>query len=284
MSIELKTLTKSYNKKLALDRVSLTIEKGTICGLLGRNGAGKTTLVNLVGNRDFPTFGEVLLDGVNVRENDKALRKIYCMGADDLIPTNMKIKEVISSMGYFYKSSDAKYAEKLCGEFKLEMGKKLSQLSTGYRTIAKVIFAMSSGADYIFLDEPTLGLDANHRELLYRLILERFEETEAAFVISTHLIDECAGLFERCFILREGTLIADEDSETLRSSAFVVDGKTEAVLLYTSGMEVISRSELGTLSSACVKGKPGNVPAGLEISKPSLQQLLIAMTADEQRG
>ncbi|MBR4200171.1 MAG: ABC transporter ATP-binding protein [Oscillospiraceae bacterium] len=280
--IELQELTKKYRLKLALDSVSLTLEKGHIYGLLGRNGAGKTTLCSLIANRDFPTSGKVLLDGEKLKENDALLKKVYCMGAEDLLPNYMRVRDVIASMKYFYLKSAANYALSLCDQFRLDPKKRLSQLSTGYRTIAKVIFAMSSGADFIFLDEPTLGLDANHRELLYKLILERFEETGAAFVISTHLIDECAGLFERCFVLREGKLIADEDSDTLRRSAYAVEGKTEAVDAYCQGREVLSRSAVGTLCSACVKGEPDDaIPAGLEISQPGLQQLLIALTGGE---
>ena len=279
--IEVSALTKSYKSKLALNGVTLSIETGRIYGLLGRNGAGKTTLVSIISNRVFPSSGEVLLNGEPLRENDAALKKIYCMGAENLLPNYMRVREVIASMRYFYKKTDADYALKLCEKFKLDPKKRLSQLSTGYRTIAKVIFAMSSGARFIFLDEPTLGLDANHRTMLYKLILERFEETGTAFIISTHLIDECAGLFERCFVLREGKLIADEESETLRSSAYAVEGKTEAVDAYCQGREVLSRSAVGTLCSACVRGAPEDVPEELEIAQPTMQQLLIALTGGE---
>ena len=282
--MEIRSLTKRYGSKTALDDVSLKIAKGSIYGLLGRNGAGKTTLVSLISNRDFPTSGEVLLDGANVKENDRALKNICCMGAEQLLPGYMRVKDVISSMRYFYKNTDAEYANALCEKFGLDPKKRLSRLSTGYRTIAKVIFAMSSGADYIILDEPTLGLDANHRELLYKLIIERFNETEAAFVISTHLIDECAGLFERVFVLREGRLIADEDSDALRRSAYLIEGKTAEVDSFIAGKKVLTRSEVGSFCSACVSGDdaptPEALPEGLEVSQPTLQQLLIAMTEE----
>ena len=154
--IEVSALTKSYKSKLALNGVTLSIETGRIYGLLGRNGAGKTTLVSIISNRVFPSSGEVLLNGEPLRENDAALKKIYCMGAENLLPNYMRVREVIASMRYFYKKTDADYALKLCEKFKLDPKKRLSQLSTGYRTIAKVIFAMSSGARFIFLDEPLL--------------------------------------------------------------------------------------------------------------------------------
>lgn len=277
-TITVKSLTKKYQTKQALSDVSLQIESGRIYGLLGRNGAGKTTLCNIIGNRIFATCGSAELDGKPLRENDEALKSVYCMGAEDLLPNYMRVGDVIKSMKIFYANADTDYALKLCECFRLDPQKFLSQLSTGYRTIAKVIFATASGAEFLFLDEPTLGVDANHRELLYRTILERFEETEAAFVISTHLIDECAGMFEHCFVLDEGKLIADAETDTLRRSAYTVDGKAETVDAYLAGKEVLSRTAVGTLCSACVKGDPETLPDGLTLSQPTLQQLLIALT------
>ena len=279
--IELKSLTKQYKGKTALDAVSLEIEKGKIYGLLGRNGAGKTTLVSITGNRDFPTSGEVLLDGVPLTENDEGLKKLACMGAENIYPNNMRVRDIIQCMEFFYPKMDEAYALELCKKFALEPKKRIVQLSTGYRTLAKVIFAMASGADFIFLDEPTLGVDANYRELLYKLILERYEKTGAAFIISTHLIDECAGMFERCFVLQNGKLIADADSDDLRRSAYIAEGKTSDVDSFANGREVLTRTEVGSLCSACIKGTPGKVPAGIEISQPTLQQLLIALTGGE---
>ena len=280
-TITVRSLSKTYKSKQALSNVSLTIESGRIYGLLGRNGAGKTTLCNIISNRVFATNGSVELDGKPLCENDEALKSVYCMGAEDLLPNFMRVSDVIRSTKMFYANADTEYALKLCECFKLDPKKRLSQLSTGYRTIAKVIFAMASGAQFLLLDEPTLGVDANHRELLYRLILERFEETEAAFVISTHLIDECAGMFEHCFVLNNGNLIADEETDILRRTAYIVDGKAETVDAYLAGKEVLSRTAVGTLCSACVKGEPETLPDGLTSSQPSLQQLLIALTGGE---
>lgn len=282
--IEIKTLTKKYKKKTALDGVSLSIEKGMIYGLLGRNGSGKSTLVDLIGGRIFPDSGEVTLDGETVSENDKLLRKIYCMSAEDLLPKHMKVKDAVKAQAYFYKNTDEDYAIRLCDVFGIDPKKRLSQLSTGQRTLAKVSLALSSGADFIFLDEPTLGVDANFREELYKNIIERFDKTEAAFIISTHLIDECAGLFEHCFVLEEGRLIADEDCEELQANAYLIEGRAKDVTEYLKDKQCLKKTIIGTLCSACVTGEEKDVPDGLEVSHPSLQQLLIAMTGGVQDG
>ena len=77
--IEIKNLRKKYDDNLVLDDISLTFEENKIYGVLGRNGAGKTTLLNIITNRVFQDDGTVEVDGENIRENDKALEKIYFM-------------------------------------------------------------------------------------------------------------------------------------------------------------------------------------------------------------
>ncbi len=276
--INIQSVSKSYKTTKALDGVSLTIEKGHIYGLLGNNGAGKTTLFNIIADREFPSAGTVSLDGESLHESRDALRNVYLMGADHLLPGSMRICDAINSLGFFFKNADKAYAEKLCTSFAIDPKKKLSQLSTGSGTLAKVILALASGADFIFLDEPTLGVDANHRELFYRVLLERFSDTESAFIIATHLIDECAGILEHCFVLKDGKIVADEECEELKNSAYLIEGSADDVNGYAEGRDVLSKNTTGTLVSMCIKGEPENVPETLTVSRPSLQQLIISLT------
>lgn len=278
--IELKNLTKHYKETKALEDVTLTIEYGKVYGLLGRNGAGKSTMVNLISNRIFPTSGEIFVDGEPSIENDAALRKIFTMSEHNLLPVDKKFKDAVKIVSMFYPDFDEDYAFKLAQLFELDVKKKLMSLSTGYSSIAKLIMALASGADYIFFDEPVLGLDANHRELFYKLLIERYAETGSTFIISTHLIDECANLIEKAIIIDKGRLITADDTDRIMEDSYTVTGAAELVDKYTAGRTVVGSDTVGGIKSAYVKGKPGNVPQGLEISKASLQSLFIQMTND----
>ena len=278
--IELKNLTKHYKDTKALEDVTLTIEYGKIYGLLGRNGAGKSTMVNLISNRIFPTSGEIFVDGEPSIENDAALRKIFTMSEHNLLPVDKKFKDAVKIVSMFYPDFDKGYAFRLAQMFELDVKKKLMSLSTGYSSIAKLIIALASGADYIFFDEPVLGLDANHRELFYKLLIERYAETGSTFIISTHLIDECANLIEKAIIIDKGRLVTADDTERIMENSYTVTGPAELVDKYTAGKTVVGSDTVGGIKSAYVKGKPENVPQGLEISKASLQSLFIQMTND----
>ena len=278
--IELKNLTKHYKDTKALENISLTIEYGKIYGLLGRNGAGKSTMVNLISNRIFPTSGEIFVDGEMSIENDEALRKIFTMSEHNLLPVDRKFKDAVKLVKEFYPALDEDYAFALAEKFELDVKKKLMSLSTGYSSISKLIIALASGADYIFFDEPVLGLDPNHRELFYKELIDRYANTGSTFIISTHLIDECAGLIEKAIIIDKGRLVTAEDTEKIMQDSYTVTGPAELVDKYTAGKTVIGSDNVGGIKSAYVKGKAENVPQGLEISKASLQSLFIRMTND----
>ena len=278
--IELKNVTKQFGTLTALDNVSVTFEENKIYGLLGRNGAGKSTLLNLISNRLFTTSGEITVDGEPTAENDSALSKIYCMSDRDLYPDCMKVKDVFKSCSYYYPGFDFEYAKKLSEAYKLNLDKKIKSLSTGYRSIYKLITALACGAPIVFFDEPVLGLDAHHRDLFYRELINRYSEKPATYIISTHLIEEAADVIEKVVILKEGHLIADEDTETLLSQGYAVSGSASAVDEFCKGKKLLGEDTLGGLQTAYVLGKCGKDEATgyIEISKLDLQKLFIQMT------
>lgn len=280
MSIEVKNLRKSFGKTCALDQVSVTFEENKIYGLLGRNGAGKTTLLNVITNRIFADSGEVLIDGMPAKENDGALSKIYMMSERNYYPINMRIIDIFKWSKEFYPSFDMEYANKLAEIFELNTSKKVKSLSTGYNSIFKVIIALSVNAPYVLLDEPVLGLDANHRDIFYRLLLEKYNDNPSTFVISTHLIEEVSNVIEDVIIIKKGKLIKNESTEELMSCGYTISGKASIVDDFIIGKDVIGVDSIGGLRSAYIIGKIDKkaLPEGLEITKMDLQKLFVQLT------
>ncbi len=282
MSIEIKNVTKTFGKVRALEDVSLIFESEKIYGLLGRNGAGKSTLLNIISNRLVKFDGEVLIDGEDAVENDKMQSKVFLMSEVDNYPSSMKVKDIFKWTKEFYPDFDIQKANGLAEKFSLETKKSIGALSTGYRTIAKFIVAIMSNAPYTFLDEPILGLDANHRDLVYKTILEQYGENPRTIVISTHIIEEVASLLEDVVILNEGRVIKTDSVENLISSGYGVSGKAQDVDEFTKDKNVIGSDSVGALKTAYVLGKDNitSVPESIEIIPINLQKLFIELTGE----
>lgn len=278
--IEVRNLTKNYGKTTALNNVSVTFKENCIYGLLGRNGAGKSTLLNIISGRTFADSGEVLIDGVNASGNDSALGKVHLMSEQLLYNPSLKVREMFKTAAFFYPDFDTEYALKLCSEYELDTNRKLSKLSTGYRTIAKAVNALACGAPIVFFDEPVLGLDANHRDLFYKHVVNRYSEHPATFVISTHLIEETAGIIERAVVIQKGELLLDNDVEEVRSMGYSVSGKAADVDSFAKGRELMGEDVLGGLKTAYIKGQlnEAELSDGLTAEPMNLQNIFIHLT------
>lgn len=278
--IEVRDLTKSYGKTTALNNVSVTFKENCIYGLLGRNGAGKSTLLNIISGRTFADSGEVLIDGVNASGNDSALGKVHLMSEQLLYNPSLKVKDMFRTASFYYPDFDTEYALKLCSEYELDTNRKLSKLSTGYRTIAKAVNALACGAPIVFFDEPVLGLDANHRDLFYKHVVNRYSEHPATFVISTHLIEETAGIIERAVVIQKGKLLLDNDVEEVRSMGYSVSGKAADVDSFAKGRELMGEDVLGGLKTVYIKGQlnEAELPEGLTAEPMNLQNIFIHLT------
>lgn len=277
--IEIKNLTKHYGSTCALDNVSLTFKENKIYGLLGRNGAGKTTLLNTVTNRIFADSGEVLVDGDIAKENDSALGKLYLMSEKTYYPERMKIKDVYKWTKKFYPDFDEAYAREIAKQFELNVNKSIKSLSTGYKSIFKLTVALAVNTPYVFFDEPVLGLDANNRDLFYKMLLKKYSENPCTIVFSTHLIEEVSGVIEEIIIIKHGTVIRNESCEELLSKGYTVTGAISAVDSYTAGKNVIGEDVIGGLKTAYILGTaPKDEASNLAITGLDLQKLFIKLT------
>ena len=277
--IELNDISKSYKDIQALSHINLHFEENTIYGLLGRNGAGKSTLLNIINNRVLADNGTVTLNGQTVTENSDALCRFFLINEENYYPEGLKVKDAFKWSREFFPSFDRDYAEKLCNLFELSPKKKIKRLSTGYQAIFKNIVALSVNVPYVFFDEPVLGLDACHRDLFYKLLIEKYAENPFTIIISTHLIEEVANIIENVIIINNGKIIKNETRDELLKAGYCVSGISSLVDSYITGKQVIGTEILGGLKTAYILGKPeAGIPDSLSISGMDLQKLFIQLT------
>jgi len=280
MSLQLVNINKKYNKKIILNDISLEFQENVIYGLLGNNGAGKSTLLNIINNRIFSTSGQVkLIDGQEVSEGEK-LNQIYLMSEDNLYPSRDKVKTIFKWTEKFYGSFDWQLAEEMAQAFELDCNKRMGKLSTGYRSIAKLIIALCVPCNYIFLDEPVLGLDANHRELFYDFLLETYQNRLRTFVISTHLIEEISNLLEQVILIDQGQIQAYDSVEGLLKDAYVLNGPVHEIEQLLPTVKVLDKQLLGGAVIAYVQGKLDKNDLNHITSTPmNLQEYFVKVTS-----
>lgn len=280
MKLSCHNLTRKFGDTTALNGVNLCLDEPKIYGLLGRNGAGKTTLLRLITNYIQPTEGTVTLDEQNVWENEKAQHQIFLVTETSYF-AEMNANNLIQLMSEIYPSFDKQQCLDYAKRFELDLNKKYTALSTGYKSVLRAVLSLSVHTPFLFLDEPTLGMDAFHRELFYKLLIESYSESPSCILLSTHLISEVEGLLENVIILDHGKVLIDESSEQLLAQGYCVSGRISDVDDYCSGKNVIGSSVVGGLKTTAVLGEREQVPDTLEVTGLSLQQLFVQLVGSE---
>ena len=284
-----KGLCKSYGSNEVLKDLDLEIKPGKIYGLIGRNGAGKTTLLGILTGQNTKDAGEVTYGGEPVWENQKALSQI-CFSRE-LQATlftgqnTLKVKQYLKMGKLFYPGWDQEYADKLMAEFKVDPKKKIHQLSKGPMSMVTILIALASRAPVTILDEPAAGLDVVARERFYQLLLEDYIETGRTFIVSTHIIEEAASVFEQVIILDEGKIIENCPTEELIDQFRGISGREDVVDEVTRGMEVLSTQMLGKHKLVTVRADSVKLAAAqnadVDITPLSLQKVFVALCGHE---
>lgn len=286
--MKIEHLSKHFGKNQVLTDVNFELAPNKIYALLGRNGAGKSTLLSIMIDALRANSGIVQMGGQLINDNDALLGKMYLMSSESALDNVMfqrylKLKNIFQTNESLYGGFDWQLAERLTNEFGLSLDVAYSKLSTGQKTLAKLVLALCLPVDYVFLDEPVLGLDANHRDMFYQELLKSYEHRPRTFVISTHLIEEIDQLVEHVLILDEGKIIVDDTTEHLLDQSFLVSGPQTAVDTYTQDLKVIHQRTLANIKYDYVFGQLNDrqeIPDTVKVEHYDLQHLFMYLTHD----
>ncbi len=210
--LNIKGLTKRYGEKTAVDDLSLHIAPGTICGFIGHNGAGKTTTLKaVVGILDFDE-GEILIDGVSVRSDPLACKRVLAY-----IPDNPDLYEYMTGIKYLNFIADIfgvspelrrERIEKYAALFELtnDLAQPISAYSHGMKQKLAIISAWLHAPKLIVMDEPFVGLDPKAAHILKGMMRELCDGGGAIF-FSTHVLEVAEKLCDQVAIIKGGRLI-----------------------------------------------------------------------------
>jgi ABC-2 type transport system ATP-binding protein len=219
MSVIVTDVSKQYGKQMALDRVSLAINKGEVVGLLGPNGAGKSTLMKILSCFIPPTAGKASVNGFDVIEQSMEVRKLVgYLPENNPLYTDMYVAEYLRFIAGIHKlgKTAATRIDELIHQtgLSLEVNKKIGALSKGYRQRVGLAQAMMHNPEVLILDEPTSGLDPNQLVDIRALIKSLGKEKTV--ILSTHIMQEVEAICDRAIIINKGKLVADDSTQNLK--------------------------------------------------------------------
>ena len=214
--IEIKGLSKSYGKQVALEGVNLNVKRGEVYGFIGPNGAGKSTTIRILLGMIKKDGGVVKILGKDPWDNAVEIHKklAYIPGDVNLWP-NLTGGEVIDFLGRLNGQVDSNLKQELLEKFQLNPKKKCRSYSKGNRQKVALVSAFLSDAEVLILDEPTSGLDPLMEQVFQSCILELKKQGKTIF-LSSHILAEVEALCDRVGIIRQGKIVEEGTLDELR--------------------------------------------------------------------
>jgi ABC-2 type transport system ATP-binding protein len=288
-SIDLDRVSVRFGDKDALSNLDLHLDGGKIYGLLGRNGAGKSTLLSLLGALRLPTSGSVKVNGEELFENFPLTQQVCLIReSPDVLDTDEKLDYNLEFARAMRPNWDEPYARTLIGRFGIPTNQKVGTMSRGQRSAVGIVIGLASRAPLTMFDESYLGLDTPSRYIFYEELLADFMRVPRTVIVSTHLIDEVAPMFEETIILDRGRLLLHGETDALRARARRFTGLDRQIDTVLEGEILLGVQQLGSTKSAVVISdriddfEAEGRRAGIDVEPVGLQDLFVYLTQKEE--
>ena len=223
--IKINDLKFSYNSVPVLTGITTDLEEGKIYGLLGENGVGKTTLLTLLCGLKKVEAGYIETDGIDpYKRLPETLQNQYYL-PDEVAPVNMKAISYAESAGKFWPRFDFDKFLKLMGLFENDPLKNMAKMSAGQLKKTYISFALACNTKYLFMDEPTNGLDIPSKTS-FRSAISKYTSEYTTVVISTHQVRDLENIIDPIIILDRRDVLLNASEYEITSKLFFDYGNT----------------------------------------------------------
>lgn len=219
--VEIQEVTRHYGPVQGVEKISISIQEGEIVGLLGPNGCGKTTLIKLMTGLLQADHGQIRIGGLAPSESRHL---VSYLPEQTYLDEWMSMDEAFDVFECFYRDFDRMKANRMLSEFGLKADQPLKTMSKGMQEKAHLSLVLSRTVPLYILDEPMTGIDPSARQTILEGILNNYNPG-SSLLLSTHLISDVEMLFDRVIFMDQGSILLDEDVESLRSEqGMSIDG------------------------------------------------------------
>lgn len=216
-AISIEHLDIRYGKKVAVKDVSLHVEEGDVYALLGRNGAGKSSLIRALLGQQLPTRGNIQIDGRDVwKQRTELMQTVGVVPEEPDAPPEMNVDQLISFCKPLYRRWDARSIDERLQRFGVPRRTPFSSLSKGQKGQVGLALALAFEPKILILDDPTLGLDVVARRSFFDELIGELADRGTTVFLTTHDLAAAEPLVSRVGIMKDGTLMLDEEVESLK--------------------------------------------------------------------
>jgi ABC-2 type transport system ATP-binding protein len=284
-ALEIRGLTKAFDRGFTLGPLDLTVPAGAIYGFVGPNGAGKTTTIDLIfgmGNKDGGSISVFGLD--HLRDEVEMKRKVgYVSPELDFRPWG-RIGRAIDFVRGFYPSWDESYCDRLLALLDLHRADKIGTLSFGAKIKLAIVLALSWRPPLLVLDEPTVGLDAISRQQIFAELLAAVRDETRAVFISSHAIADLERIADHVGMIKNGRLVVEGSTDEVIERYRIVDfvAQDGSGLDHQPGVVVQRREQdrwrvLIDRSVTSIERLTGHGATAVSESPLSLEELFVAL-------
>ncbi len=217
--IRINDLGFSYGEKPVLKHIGMNLEEGKIYGLLGENGVGKTTILTLLSGLKKPQVGSIDIDSHNPFDREPSFLTEQFYLSDDVNAANMKASAYASNYGKFWEMFDmAKFLE-IMEVFENDPTQKMNRMSTGQLKKTHIAFALACNTKYLFMDEPTNGLDIPSKAQFRKAIM-KYTREDSTLLISTHQVRDLENVIDPIIILDKQDVLLNASIEEITQKLY----------------------------------------------------------------
>jgi len=217
--ITIKDLEFSYGEKNVLKNISMDLCEGRIYGLLGENGVGKTTLLTLLCGLKKPQYGTIDTDGRNPYDREPSLLSDQYYLSDEVPAMNMKAAEYAANYGKFWENFDMDKFMEVMAVLENDPQQKMTKMSFGQLKKTYIAFALACNAKYLFMDEPTNGLDIPSKAQ-FRKAVTKYTREDSVILISTHQVRDLENIIDPIIILDRQEVLLNATLEEISAKLY----------------------------------------------------------------
>lgn len=280
--IEVKGVSKNFEKAKALDDVTMTLRDGSIFGLIGSNGSGKSTLLRILSGIYRADQGEVLLDHQKIYENPKSKARFFYISDDQFTRRNASMGDMAKFYTNVYQNYDLEMFESLTQQFKLDPNRALRTFSKGMQRQAHIILGLAAKPKYLFCDETFDGLDPMRRQAVKRIFAEQVAEGEMNVIITSHNLREIEDICDQIGLLHKGEMVLQRNIDDMTHHLHKVQCAFRKNLEKAdfAELDILQFEKRGRMISFIARGERSSV-LGVVENKDPLYAEILPLTLEE---